>query len=156
MPAVDYANHYAGLQAQIAADIKASQAYTASQPIRFGMPIKPITGVSHAVVNTSVSRENVGRHVNEQWTFNIALRVLKSEIPANNDSETYLMQVAFNLVYYLAPFNLLALPAPATEYAGVGNRRRVTSIEPTDGSESDADTFFTVVVEFVVFTVAYQ
>jgi hypothetical protein len=149
-------SHYPTLKAQLAEDIATSQTYVTAQFVKFGRPLKPISDVSHAIVNTAVSRENVGRHVVEQWTFNIALRVLKSAVPADQDSETFLMANAWALIDLLAPYDLTSPPTPAGLYAGVGDRRRVTSIDPTDGQEQDADKFHTIVIEFVTFTKTYQ
>jgi hypothetical protein len=149
--------HYQAFKAQLAQDIAASQGYGPTNPITFGVVLKPVTGRSHAVVSTSVSREAVGRGVHEQYSYSIGLRFLKSQIPSTGDTESFLMSKAEALIARLAPCTDDPQQIPEYEnYAGIGFENYVTAVEPTDGQEADADMYVTVVVDFQVKATVWQ
>jgi hypothetical protein len=149
--------HYQTFKTHLAADIAASQGYTASNPIRFGRVVKPITNRSHAVVATSVGFEPVGRATHEVYSFSIALRYLESEVPTTQDNETFLMEKALAFVQRFAPVVGDPEDMPVYEnYAGIGFENFVTAVEPTDGQEADADVFVTVVIDCTVKATVYR
>lgn len=148
-------HHFPALRAQLAADIGAVLAEYPKDPARivFGQPLKPILNVPNAVVRTLVERENEGRSVDENYGFEIEMRLPKYD-PEATDRETCLFGAADKLIMRLAPFDSDEVPEADPYYADVGHGREVTAVTP--GYDDPASPFCSIKLGFRVGTTIYQ
>lgn len=143
-------SHYPTLIGQLVLDIRSVVGNAI--PVVFGAPMREIRE-PHAVVRTRLrrsmdARDGGGpRRVVEQYTFSVRVYLDKPEPPNEYGNEPYLMEQAEFLVDILAPNSHDSMPLPAGRYAGVGNPRYVTSVEPIDAEDADARIAYEVTFE---------
>lgn len=149
-------NDYELIKAQLVTDIVESQGFSDQQPVKFGKPLKPIKR-THAVVLGTLDRQPTGRQVYEKYSWVIVLRFVKTELPADVETESFLFARADALLQRLAPYveDKDSIPV-SSRYAGVGGQKNVSSVNPVYDDLDDADLLISVAVEFSCSCVVYQ